>query len=73
MQTERTLEQRNEAQRKTIVEQGELLKVAGARIKELEMWERFTAYLLNNCEGEKIYEERLQEWLAAMLEKEKKQ
>jgi hypothetical protein len=71
MQTERTLEQRNEAQRKTIVEQGELLKVAGARIKELEMWERFTAYLLNNCEGEEIYEEKLQEWLADMLAAEK--
>lgn len=73
MQTERTLEQRNEAQRKTIVEQGQLLKAASARIEELEIWERFAAYLMHNCEGLKIYEERLQEWLAAMLEKEKKQ
>lgn len=71
MQTERTLEQRNEAQRRTIVEQGQLLKAAGARIEELEMWERFTAYLLNNCEGEKIYEEQLQSWLADMLAQEK--
>ena len=72
MQKERTLEQRNEAQRKTIIEQGQLLKEASTRINELAIWERFAGYLLNNCEGSTISEESLQKWLADMLAAEKK-
>ena len=72
MQKERTLEQRNEAQRKTIIEQGQLLKEANTRINELAIWERFAGYLLHNCEGFTISEESLQKWLADMLAKEKK-
>lgn len=37
-----------------------------------ELWGRFAGYLLDNCEGELIYEESLQRWLADMLAKEEK-
>lgn len=53
----RTLEQMNEAQRKTIVE-------LTAKVKELGMWEKFAAHLVNNCIGETITVEKLEKWLA---------
>lgn len=56
-ETHRTLEQMNEAQRKTIVE-------LTAKVKELGMWERFAAHLVNNCVGETITVEKLEKWLA---------
>ena len=56
-ETHRTLEQMNEAQRKTIVE-------LTAKVKELGMWERFAAHLVNNCVGETITVEKLEQWLA---------
>lgn len=52
----RTLEQMNEAQRKTIVE-------LTARVKELGVWERFAAALINDHLGETITEANLEEWL----------
>ena len=52
----RTLEQMNEAQRKTIVE-------LTAKVKELGVWERFAAHLINNCIGQTITEENLERWL----------
>ena len=71
-ETTNTMEQRNESQRRTIEKQVEQIKALNAQIKELSVWERFAAYLLHNCEGETVYEENLQIWLAAMLEAEKK-
>ena len=53
----RTLEQMNAAQQKTIIE-------LTNRVKELEKWERFAAYLVNNCEGQVITMESLEKWLA---------
>lgn len=53
----RTLEQMNAAQQKTIIE-------LTGRVKELERWERFAAYLVNNCIGQKVTEESLEQWLA---------
>lgn len=53
----RTLEQMNEAQRKTIVE-------LTARVKELGVWERFASHLINNCIGQVITEEALEQWLS---------
>ena len=52
----RTLEQMNSAQQKTIIE-------LTARIKELELWEKFAAHLVNNCVGQTITEESLDHWL----------
>lgn len=52
----RTLQQMNAAQQKTIIEMT-------ARIKELEVWERFASYLVNNCVGETITEQNLEQWL----------
>lgn len=54
----RTLEQMNAAQQKTILQQAE-------RIKELEQWEKFAAYLINHCMGQTVTEENLETWLAA--------
>lgn len=42
MQNERTLEQRNAAQLKTIQELTQ-------RVKDLEIWERFVAFLISDC------------------------
>lgn len=39
-------------------------------IIEGDKWGRFAGYLLDNCEGETIYEENLQYWLSEMLRKE---
>lgn len=55
-ETHRTLEQMNEAQRKTIVE-------LTAKVKELGLWERFAAHLINNCLGQTITEKSLEAWL----------
>lgn len=52
----RTLEQMNEAQRKTIVE-------LTAKVKELGVWERFAEHLINNCIGQTVTEETLETWL----------
>lgn len=52
----RTLEQMNEAQRKTIVE-------LTTKCKELGVWERFASYLINNCVGQTVTEENLERWL----------
>ena len=54
----RTLEQMNAAQARTIVQQVD-------RIKELEQWEKFAAYLINHCMGQTVTEENLETWLAA--------
>lgn len=59
METSRTLEQMNEAQRKTIVE-------LTAKVKELGLWERFAAHLINSCIGETITEAKLEQWLKAV-------
>ncbi|MNC82381.1 hypothetical protein D3C75_1358700 [compost metagenome] len=48
----------NAAQQKTILQQVE-------RIKELEQWEKFAAYLINHCMGQTVTEENLETWLAA--------
>ncbi|MNU05648.1 hypothetical protein D3C72_2505280 [compost metagenome] len=48
----------NAAQQKTILQQVE-------RIKELEQWEKFAAYLINHCMGQTVTEENLEAWLAA--------
>lgn len=53
----RTLEQMNAAQQRTILQQVE-------RIKELQVWERFAAHLINNCVGQTITPELLEQWLA---------
>lgn len=44
------------AQQRTIV-------AATQRIKDLELWEKFAAHLLNNCVGQTITPEKLEEWL----------
>lgn len=54
--THRTLEQMNEAQRKTIVE-------LTTKVKELGVWERFAEHLINNCIGQTVTEETLEQWL----------
>lgn len=41
------------------------------KVKELDVWSRFAGYLLDNCEGETIWEESLQYWLSDMLKNEK--
>ena len=56
-ETTNTMEQRNESQRRTIEKQV-------LRIKELEQWEKFAAHLVNNCVGETITVEKLEQWLA---------
>lgn len=35
------------------------------------VWGRFAGWLLDHCEGQQIYEERLQYWLSEMLAHEK--
>lgn len=72
---ELTLEEviaRNTRQRKTIEELTQGQKVLAARIAELQIWERFASHLLHNCKGLKVTEAALQQWLADMLEAEKK-
>lgn len=70
-QTERTLEQMNAAQQKTILELTQQVKQLKLEVKENAIWARFAGYLLDHCEGQTIYEENLQRWMAEMLEKEK--
>lgn len=55
-ETHRTLEQMNEAQRKTIIE-------LTTKVKELGMWERFAAALVNEHVGKTITVENLELWL----------
>lgn len=56
METTRTLEQMNEAQRKTIVE-------LTAKVKELKLWEKFAAHLINNCTDQTVTPANLEKWL----------
>jgi len=60
MQNERTLEQRNAAQLKTIQELTQ-------RVKDLEIWERFVAFLISDCNMQPDIMEGL---MADMLAKE---
>jgi hypothetical protein len=55
-ETTNTMEERNESQRKTILKQVE-------RIKELEIWEKFASYLINNCIDQTVTPENLEKWL----------
>lgn len=55
-ETSRTLEQMNAAQQRTILQQVD-------RIKELEQWEKFAAYLVNDCVGQTVTIESLEKWL----------
>lgn len=56
-ETHRTLEQMNAAQQKTILE-------LTNKIKELKLWEKFAAHLINNCVGQTVTPENLEKWLA---------
>lgn len=69
METERTLEQKNEAQRKTIVELTAALKTMGQTVAELQIWKDFVAYQISNCN---MQEEVLQQWMSDMLAAQKK-
>lgn len=60
MQTERTLEQMNATQLKTIQELTQ-------RVKNLEIWERFAAYQISDCN---MQPEVLETWMNEMLTKE---
>lgn len=71
-ETVNTLEERNESQKKTIHKLSNELVALKQRQKELEVWERFVGYLLDNCETQPITEESLQKWLSDLLESEKK-
>lgn len=65
------LKSRNERQKNTIVDLTNELKTATKKLAEVQIWERFAGYLLDNCEGQTITEESLQAWLSDMLGKEK--
>jgi len=71
-QEERTLEQKNEAQRKTIVEMTQMHKEVMERMIAAGLWERFAAHLLHNCIGQTVTRENLEKWMAEMLEAELK-
>lgn len=62
-ETRNTPEQQIEGQRKTIVELTQ-------RVKDLEIWERFAAYLVETCDGHTITPENLTGWMEAMLSQE---
>ena len=47
------------------------LTAAEQRNAELKVFDQFVGYLLDHCEGETIYEESLQRWLAESIEKNK--
>ena len=66
METSRTLEQMNEAQKKTILELSQKLQAANKRIAELTLWETFVAHLINEREGEVITEANMQTWMQAL-------
>lgn len=57
MQTERSLEQMNAAQQKTIID-------LTTQVKELKLWEQFAAHLVNNCVGLTVTPENLEQWMA---------
>lgn len=61
------LQTRNDRQKATIVEMTAELNKAGKKIVQLQVWERFMAYMIENCN---MQEEILQGWLADMLKKE---
>lgn len=44
------------AQQRTIVD-------ATKRIKDLELWEKFAAHLVNHCVGQTITPENLEQWM----------
>lgn len=67
------LQSRNDRQKATIVEMTVELNKAGKKISELQIWERFMGYLIDNCEGQTVSEESLQGWLAQMLADEAEQ
>lgn len=62
-ETRNTPEQQIEGQRKSIVELTQ-------RVKDLEIWERFAAYLLQTCDGQTITPENLASWMDCMLSQE---
>ncbi len=70
-ETKNTLEQRNEAQAKTIQKQAQEIKRLRQELIEADIWSRFAGYLLENCEKQEITEESLQYWMSEMLHKEK--
>lgn len=51
-----TLQERNDSQKRTIEKQV-------ARIKELELWEKFAAHLINHCIGQTVTPENLEQWM----------
>lgn len=51
-----TLQERNDSQKRTIEKQV-------ARIKELELWEKFAAHLINHCVGQTVTPENLEQWM----------
>ena len=55
---------------KCLREQEGEIKTLQSELTKATVWERFADYLLDNCEGKEIYEERLQYWLSEMLAKE---
>ena len=55
-ETTNTLEERNASQKRTIEKQVD-------RIKELELWEKFAAHLVNKCIGQTITPENLEQWM----------
>ena len=56
MEKTNTLEERNASQKRTIEKQVD-------RIKELELWEKFAAHLVNKCIGQTITPENLEQWM----------
>lgn len=56
-ETTNTMAERNAGQAITIGKQAQ-------RIKELELWERFAAHLINNCIGQTVTPDNLELWLA---------
>jgi hypothetical protein len=59
-EVKRTLEQMNDAQKKTIIELTQ-------KVKDMEIWERFVGYMIENCEGQVVSEENFQSWMSNML------
>lgn len=55
-ETSRTLEQMNAAQQKTILELTQ-------KVKELKVWEKFAAHLINHCADQTVTPENLEKWL----------
>lgn len=69
------LNEQNKRQMATITKQAEKqtatdkeIRELRSRVKELELWERFAAYLCNDCMGETITEAGLETWMAKVQE-----